>query len=242
MRACVRPITTHHHANMKILALDTCTEMCSVALLDQDKLFEQALATQRGHSEHILGMLDALLAQAGVSLKDIDLLSFGRGPGSFTGVRVGVGVAQGIAFARRLPVVPVSTLAAVAQRAIDEYGAKQIAVALDARMGEVYAAHYREVNGLAVLCDEEQVCAPTDFRPLDETMWFAAGTGWKEHEQALKTAFANQLSGEDATLLPLAAAMTWLARDRADKGETIAAEAAVPVYLRDKVAKKKGEQ
>ncbi len=227
---------------MKILALDTCTEMCSVALLNQDQLFEQNMMTQRGHSERVLGMLDDLLQQAQVTLKDVDLLAFGRGPGSFTGVRVGVGVAQGIAFARELPVIPVSTLAAVAQRAIDEFGAKHIAVALDARMGEIYAAHYREENGLAVLCDDEQVCPPETFHPLDSNKWFAAGTGWQEHGEVLKANFSAQLSGEDETLLPTAAVMTKLASKLAEQGQTISAEQAVPVYLRDNVAKKKDEQ
>ncbi len=242
MRACDSQMTTKLLANMKILALDTCTEMCSVALLTQDRLFEQAITTQRGHSERVLGMLDDLLQEANMSLKDIDLLAFGRGPGSFTGVRVGVGVAQGIAFARQLPVIPVSTLAAVAQRAIDEFGAKYIAVALDARMGEIYAAHYREEGGLAVLCDKERVCPPEAFKPLDENKWFAAGTGWNEHGEQLKKAFTDQLSGEDARLLPTAAAMSRLALSLAEQGQTLSAEQAVPVYLRDNVAKKKGEQ
>jgi len=242
MPACDSQMTTNYLATMKILALDTCTEMCSVALLNQNQLFEQAIMTQRGHSERVLGMLDELLQKAGVGLKDIDVLAFGRGPGSFTGVRVGVGVAQGIAFARQLPVVPVSTLAAVAQRAIDELGATHIAVALDARMGEIYAAHYRDENGLAVLCDQEQVCPPEQFQPLDDNKWFAAGTGWQEHAEALKAAFADRLSGEDATLLPTAAAMSKLAYSLAEQGQTISAEQAVPVYLRDNVAKKKGEQ
>lgn len=242
MRACDSQMTINFFATMKILALDTCTEMCSVALLNQDQLFEQTLMTQRGHSERVLGMLDDLLQQAEVTLKEVDVLAFGRGPGSFTGVRVGVGVAQGIAFARSLPVIPVSTLAAVAQRAIDESGAKHIAVALDARMGEIYAAHYREENGLAVLCDDEQVCPPAAFHPLDENQWFAAGTGWQEHGDALRSNYANRLSGESVTLLPTAAAMCQLARKLAENNQTIPAEQAVPVYLRDNVAKKKGEQ
>ncbi|MEC9413568.1 MAG: tRNA (adenosine(37)-N6)-threonylcarbamoyltransferase complex dimerization subunit type 1 TsaB, partial [Pseudomonadota bacterium] len=145
---------------MNILALDTCTEMCSVAILKNGELFEQSLLTQRGHSEKILGMLDEILAQADCSLADMDCIAFGRGPGSFTGVRVGVSVAQGIAFAAKLPVVPVSTLAAVAQRAIDEHGADHIAVAMDARMQEVYSATYQSVDGLAELTGEERVCLP----------------------------------------------------------------------------------
>jgi tRNA threonylcarbamoyladenosine biosynthesis protein TsaB len=227
---------------MTILALDTCTEMCSVAVLTDETLFEQAQLTQRGHSDLVLGMLDQILVEADCKLADVDYLAFGRGPGSFTGVRVGVGVAQGIAFAQLLPVIPVSTLAAVAQRAIDEHGAKQVAVALDARMGEVYAAHFREEEGLAVLCDQEQVCAPELFKPLNESTWFAAGTGWREHQTVLESNFAGQLSDVDTDLLPTAAAMAKLAKKEQELGHSISAEQAVPVYLRDNVAKKKGEQ
>lgn len=227
---------------MNILALDTCTEMCSAAVQKNGDLFEQTTLTQRGHSDIVLGMIEAVLEQAGISLKQVDLLAFGRGPGSFTGVRIGVGVAQGIAFARQLPVVPVSTLAAVAQRAIDEHGATRVAVALDARMGEIYAAHFRAENGLAVACDQERVCAPEDFKPFDSSNWFAAGSGWQEYGEALQTIFNGQLEGKDTALLPTAAAMAKLARDLAVKGNTIAADQAVPVYLRDNVAKKKDEQ
>lgn len=242
MRPCDSKMTTQH-AIMTILALDTCTEMCSVAVLKNDTLFEQSRLTQRGHSDLVLGMLEDVLSEAGSALSAVDYLAFGRGPGSFTGVRVGVGVAQGIAFARQIPVIPVSTLAAVAQRAIDEHGAKQIAVALDARMGEVYAAHFREEAGLAVLCDQEQVCAPEAFTPLGESsQWFAAGTGWSEHQTILENNFAGRLVGNNASLLPTAAAMAKLAKHEQAQGRTIPAEQAVPVYLRDNVAKKKGEQ
>jgi tRNA threonylcarbamoyladenosine biosynthesis protein TsaB len=227
---------------MTILALDTCTEMCSVAVLTNATLYEHAQLTQRGHSDLVLGMLEDVLAEANTELSAVDYLAFGRGPGSFTGVRVGVGVAQGIAFARQLPVIPISTLAAVAQRAIDEHGAKQVAVALDARMGEVYSAHYREEHGLAVLCDSEQVCAPESFKPLDNSAWFAAGTGWREYQTVLEANFDEQLSGLDTSLLPTAAAMAKLAKFEQEQGRSIPAEQAVPVYLRDNVAKKKGEQ
>lgn len=242
MRPCDSKMTTQHTI-MTILALDTCTEMCSVAVLNNDSLHEQSRLTQRGHSDLILGMLDAVLSDAGITLSDVDYLAFGRGPGSFTGVRVGVGVAQGVAFARQIPVIPVSTLSAVAQRAIDEHGASHIAVALDARMGEVYAAHFREEQGLAVLCDNEQVCAPELFMPRNESSeWFAAGTGWKEHKTTLEMNFAGKLAGGNDSLLPTAAAMVKLAAHEQAQGHSIPAEQAVPVYLRDNVAKKKGEQ
>lgn len=234
-------MTTKHSPEMNILALDTCTEMCSAAVLKNGELFEQHVLTQRGHSEQILSMIDAVLADANISMKQIDVLAFGRGPGSFTGVRVGVGVAQGIAFAREIPVVPVSTLAAVAQRAIDEYDASQIAVAMDARMGEIYAANFIEENGLAVASDEEQVCPPATFSPVNEVC-FAAGTGWQEYAETLDQQFKGKIQGEDRQLLPTAAAIAKLASHEAEKGNTLMPEQAVPVYLRDNVAKKKAEQ
>lgn len=226
---------------MNILALDTCTEMCSAAVMINGKIFERSELTQRGHSEKILGMLDAVMAKAKCTLADIDVVAFGRGPGSFTGVRIGVGVAQGIAFARQLPVIPVSTMAAVAQLAIDNHAATRIAVAMDARMGEVYTAHFVAENGLAEKLDEEQVCAPDKFHPADNAQWFAAGTGWDEYGSLLTQNFAQQISDKQA-LLPTAAAIAKLAFAAAQKGQTISAEQAVPVYLRDNVAKKKGEQ
>lgn len=227
---------------MNILALDTCTEMCSVAILKNGELFEQSLLTQRGHSEKILGMLDEILAQANCRLSDMDCIAFGRGPGSFTGVRVGVSVAQGIAFAANLPVVPVSTLAAVAQRAIDEHGAENIAVAMDARMQEVYSALYQSVDGLAELSGEERVCLPEHIQLNTEQPFFAAGTGWKEYETSMTTMFSRQVNAMDNELLPTAAAIAKLALKQAEKGNSLSAEQAVPVYLRDNVAKKKGEQ
>lgn len=226
---------------MNILALDTCTEMCSAAVLFEGQLFERSELTQRGHSEKILTMLDAVMADAGCTLADINVVAFGRGPGSFTGVRIGVGVAQGIAFARQLPVVPVSTMAAVAQIAIDDYAATRIAVAMDARMGEVYAGHFVEENGLATAVDDERVCPPSEYKPVDTSQWFAAGTGWSEFETVLQANFSQQITQQHA-ILPTAAAIAKLALDKAENGQTIAADQAVPVYLRDNVAKKKGEQ
>ncbi len=223
---------------MNILALDTCTEQCSAALLINDQLFTKSEPTQRGHSDLLLGMMDSLFEHSASGIESVDALAFGRGPGSFTGVRVGVGVAQGIAFARDIPVIPISTLAAVAQQAIDKHNAQRVAVAIDARMGEVYAAHFENQNGFAVLLDKERVCAPDDFQPLDNNAWFAAGTGWREFETVLQANFAERLIGCEVGILPEAASIIKLA----ENAETMVAEQALPVYLRNNVAKKKGEQ
>lgn len=227
---------------MNILALDTCTEVCSAALTINEQLFSTSEPTQRGHSDLLLGMMDSLFEQSGSSIEIVEALAFGRGPGSFTGVRVGVGVAQGIAFARDIPVLPVSTLAAVAQQAIEKHNVEQVVVAIDARMGEVYAAHYENQQGLAVLLDDEQVCPPEQFKPLDDREWFAAGSGWREYNAELTAQFAGKISGTDVELHPNAATVITLAKELASKGGLIPAEQALPVYLRNNVAKKKGEQ
>lgn len=227
---------------MNILALDTCTEMCSVALLSQGKTYEQSVITQRGHSEKILGMLDTILKEADCLLRDIDFIAFGRGPGSFTGVRVCVGVAQGIAFANKTPVIPISTLAAVAQRGIDEYGASIMAVAMDARMKEAYCGVYKNHNGLAQLDGSEKVSSPEAFTLDDKQQYQALGTAWHEYTNEFKKHLAVDLVDSAIHLLPTAAAMLKLAIPMAEAKQAIPADQAVPVYLRDNVAKKKGEQ
>lgn len=227
---------------MNILALDTCTESCSAALLFQGKLYERVEMTQRGHSDLILGMMDELFEQAGVTIADVEALAFGRGPGSFTGVRVGVGVAQGIAFARDIPVIPISTLASTAQGVVDEFECDYIAVAMDARMGEVYAANFQVVNGLVELLDDEQVCPPEQFKPVNEHSCLGVGMGWSEYEAILKENFASQIEQVSAEQFPQAGSIIKLAQVEAEAGRLFPAEQALPVYLRNNVAKKKGEQ
>ncbi len=231
---------------MNILALDTCTESCSAALLYQGKVYECFEMTQRGHSELILGMMDNVLSQAGVGISVVDALAFGRGPGSFTGVRVGVGVAQGIAFARDIPVISISSLAAVAQGAADELDIDHLAVAMDARMGEIYCASYQRENGLVKRIDEERVCPPQDFSPASapdsSQVWVGVGTGWREYDAILRECFINQLSQVSVDHYPRATSIVKLAKLAAEAGHVLPAEQAMPVYLRNNVAKKKGEQ
>lgn len=227
---------------MNILALDTCTESCSAALLFEGKLFERSVLTQRSHSDLILGMMDELLSEANARLVDVNVLAFGRGPGSFTGVRVGVGVAQGIAFARELPVVPVSTLTAVAQQAAENCETPYIAVAIDARMGEIYCAHYKIVDGFVELLDQERVCPPEEFLPFNDEKWFGAGTGWSEYKSQLTANFSDRLVDINAEQYPQAKQMIMLAQKEIAADRTVPAEQAIPVYLRNNVAKKKAEQ
>lgn len=227
---------------MNILALDTCTESCSAALLYKGELIERIELTQRGHSDLILGMMDSLFKEAGTSIAAIDAVAFGRGPGSFTGVRVCVGVAQGIAFARDLPVIPISSLAAVAQGASDEFDSNHIAVAMDARMGEIYCASYQREDGLVKIVGQERVCSPEQFKADSDQQWIGVGTGWGEYETLLRQQFSGNLEQVFVTQYPQAKNIITLAQFEAKSGRMITAEQAFPVYLRNNVAKKKGQQ
>jgi len=227
---------------MNILALDTCTESCSAALLYNGEVFQQVEMTQRGHSDLILGMMNTLFQQADTTISTVDVVAFGRGPGSFTGVRVGVGVTQGIAFARDIPVIPISTLLAVAQDAADKLDVDHIAVAMDARMGEIYCASYQRQNGIVELIGSERVCPPEQFKPDSKQQWVGVGTGWREYDAILRDNFAGKLADVAVDHYPNAAVMIKLATIEADAGRMLTAEQAIPVYLRDNVAKKKGEQ
>ncbi len=227
---------------MNILALDTCTESCSAALLYKGEIIERVENTQRGHSELILGMMDQLFKEAGTSISAIDAIAFGRGPGSFTGVRVCVGVTQGVAFARDIPVIPVSSLAAVAQGASDRFDSSHIAVAMDARMGEIYCASYHREDGLVNIVNEERVCPPEQFKPENDQPWIGAGTGWGEYETLLREQFSDNLTQVVIDCYPRARDIIKLAQFEAECGRMISAEKALPVYLRNNVAKKKGQQ
>ena len=151
---------------MKILAIDTATENCSAALLIDGNVRSREIEMERGHAERILPMVDDLLSEAGITLQDLDAIAFGRGPGSFTGVRLAVTVTQGLAFGAGLGVVPVSDLRAVAQRAFDSDATLTRAlVCNDARMSEVYWACYeRGGDGLARLEGEERVSKPSEVK------------------------------------------------------------------------------
>jgi tRNA threonylcarbamoyladenosine biosynthesis protein TsaB len=217
----------------KILAIDTSTEACSAALLVGDSCIERFESLPRGHAQHILGMVEAVLAEAEVRAVDLDAVAFCRGPGAFTGVRIACGVVQGMAFAADLPVVPLSTLAVLAQGALRQHGAQRVLAAIDARMGEVYAGHYRVVDDLMVLEGLEVVAAPSALPRLDAAGWIGVGTGWAAYGDLLRQHLGEPRAAYDA--LPRARDCLPLAADALARGQTVSAEQAVPVYLRDKV-------
>jgi tRNA threonylcarbamoyladenosine biosynthesis protein TsaB len=217
----------------KILALDTSTEACSVALLHGGRTIERFEALPRGHARHVLGMLQDVLDEADLKVADLDAVTFCRGPGSFTGVRIGCSVVQGIAFGAGVPVVPVSTLAALAQGALRQYGAEHVVAAIDARMGQVYLGEYQAVDGLMLLLGEEVVATPDTLAPVEAQAWFGVGTGWAAYGDALRACLGEPSAAFDA--LPQALDCLPLAVAALERGDAVSAENALPVYLRDKV-------
>ncbi|CAH0526682.1 tRNA (adenosine(37)-N6)-threonylcarbamoyltransferase complex dimerization subunit type 1 TsaB [Vibrio hippocampi] len=225
----------------KILAIDTATEKCSVALLIGDKVTTRSELAPRDHTKKVLPMVDELLKEAGLTLSELDALAFAQGPGSFTGVRICIGIAQGLGFGADLPMIGVSTLKAMAQGAYREQGATAVASAIDARMSEVYWGRYiREDNGDWASFDAECVIPPATLveqMEQDQHSWFTAGTGWDAYQDTL-TSLPLALTAS-AVNYPEAQDIAFLAQFELAKGNTVSADQASPVYLRDTVAWKK---
>ena len=224
-----------------ILAIDTSTEACSVALTGTKGVAENHALIPRRHADEVLGMITALLERENISMGVLDAVAFGRGPGSFTGLRIAAGVAQGLAFGLDIPVLPVSTLAALAHSAFETHGHSHFISCLDARIGEVYWAAY-EVSAQGVfamtpelLCHPQAMVLEGDVSVADYR-WHGTGNGWQLHEQ-MQPALKVLLHGWYEHELPRASAIACLgARDFAEGGG-LPAEQAAPVYLRDKVTR-----
>jgi len=223
---------------MRILAIDTATEACSVALYQDDGILSRYQLAPREHSRLILKMIDDVLTEADCQLASLDALAFGCGPGAFMGIRIATGVVQGIAFARDLPVVAVSDLKAIAEVAYRQTSAKQVLSAIDARMGEVYwAAYSRDKEGSWQTLVEESVCPPEAVIYPHNGNWTGAGTGWGSYTDALQNeAIAVENILHDC--LPSAEAIVRIAVNEYKQGNTVSATQAQPVYLRNNVAKK----
>ena len=222
---------------LKLLAFDTATEWCTAALwLDGDGPFREIHAGQT-HSDLLVPMVMALLAEAGLTLGDLDGLAYGMGPGSFTGLRIACGVVQGLALGADLEVLGVSNLAALAEEARTRHGAERVAACLDARMNEVYAGLYGWRDGAWHDAAPVVVCPP-GLAPLPDTAdHFGAGSGFAAYP-GLAERYAGRLRGTDGSLIPHARAIARLAAPRFARGEGLPAEAAEPLYIRDKVALK----
>ena len=221
--------------NLAILAIDAATEACSVALSYQGKQYGQFEICPQQHSVKILPMVDEVLKQAGIKLQQLDALAFGCGPGSFTGVRIGVGVAQGLAFAADLPMIPVSSLQAMAQGVWRLHQANVIHCAIDARMGEVYCADFIVKDGVVCQQGDPQVLAPQQVEVANHSV--VAGSGWQTYEQQL----GNDVTGivKSDILFPDAQDMLATASAQFMLGHTVRASEATPLYVRDTVTWKK---
>jgi len=231
---------------MKILAIETCSESCSVALSCNGEQQQQISTEPRGHADAVLPMVEHLLQQASLSLKQLDVIAFTRGPGAFTGVRIGTSVAQGLALATDLPLIAVSSLAVLAQGSYRETSQKHCLAALDARMSEVYFGVYQlNEAGLMLSTEEDQVAKPENVLLNEEKkllssskIWQIAGSGWVNYKDGLQNRFSTWNLGEQIHFpYPQAQDLITQANWYFDKDQLIDPAQAIPVYVRDKVVR-----
>ena len=226
---------------MQILAIDTSTEFLSLALWLNGRVLSRDIHAGQTHSQQILPTLRELLDEAQLELKALDGIAFGAGPGSFTGLRIACGVAQGLAFGANLPVVAVSTLQALAQQSV----ADKVIACLDARMGEIYYAAYEKKNN-----DWIEVNAPALFKPEEAPKvtgsdWVGVGTGWLVYPDILQNVYGEQLREmpkPDHNSHPKALSIAELALPTFKAGLARPAHEAAPIYIRNKVALKMSER
>lgn len=223
---------------MNILALDTSTDFCSAALWQDGRLFERAAAAGQSHSTLLAAMVDAVLADAGLTVNALDGVAYGEGPGSFTGLRIACAVAQGLAFAADIPVAGIGTLHAMAAVC----GAARVICCLDARMQEVYHAayvregeHWNEVSA-------PRVCTPAAVPALEGGGWTGCGSGFAVYGDVLRQRLGAALAEVRPDIHPHAREIARLAAPRFAAGQGLPAEQAAPLYIRDKVALKTAER
>ncbi|MCW8899670.1 MAG: tRNA (adenosine(37)-N6)-threonylcarbamoyltransferase complex dimerization subunit type 1 TsaB [Gammaproteobacteria bacterium] len=222
---------------MKILAIDTATEACSVSLLNDGYCQEIFEVIPRQHTERVLPMVDEILKKADVTLSQLSAVAFNSGPGSFTGVRVGTSVAQGLAFSCDLPVIPVSSLAALAQLAFREENKEQILSAIDARMAEVYWGCYQLESGIMRLIGKEHVSPVAEIKQTGQ--WHCQGSGWDTFKTELEQSNLVNVTSSTLNCFPHAQDIAILAADMFQQGKMVSAEDAIPSYIRDEVTWKK---
>lgn len=221
---------------MKLLAIDTSGETCSAALLCGTELTQILELAPRRHGDLILDMMARLLAEAGLALGALDALAFGRGPGSFTGVRIATAVVQGAAFGAGLGVIGVSTLAALAQGQHRLTGHRHILSALDARMEEIYWGCYRVAgDGLVEPVGEELVLSPQAVPLPEGEGWYGVGSGFGVYGEQLGRVLGPALAGVNSAQVCEAKDIARLAAGPWHRGQAMAPELALPVYLRDRV-------
>lgn len=217
----------------RLLIIDTATEKCSVALALPERFLERTSLVPRAHGELVLPMVQELLNEAAIALDDLDAIGYGRGPGAFTGVRIAVGVVQGLAYGAGLPTIGVSNLAAVAQQAAQP--GERVLVCMDARMGQVYWAGFELPPGERCVraVTAEQVGAPETVEVAGYQRY--VGTGFGAYE-ALRQCVSNDAAPVHPAALPGAREIAELALQAWRAGHAMPAQQAAPVYVRDQVA------
>lgn len=223
---------------MNILALDTSGDYCSLALWLNGEVVSREERAEQNHSEVLLPLLDAFLHENRVSLDQLHGIAFGAGPGSFTGLRIACGVAQGLAFAKDLPVAGICTLKALAEAMPGE----KIIACLDARMGEIYHAAYEKSGNSWRAVSEPGLCTPEQAPPVSGGGWIGCGSGFAVYGEKLRQRYHGHLTQVVADAVPRAREMARLAVSVLERGEGCKAEQAAPLYLRNKVALKTFER
>ena len=219
---------------MNLLALDTSSNACSVAVMRDDKLYEGHVVEPRRHTQILVPMIEQVMADAALTLEELDAIVLGIGPGSFIGMRIAASVAQGLAYGAGLQIIPVSSLAAVAAEEFDTTTSSRVAVAQDAHMNEVYLGLYvRDADGLPKLLRPETIRATQliDWPAAGDRDWSAAGVGWQRYPQLLE-ANCDHIASVSSIELPRARYLLPLGVE----GQAVAAQDIVPAYLRSKVA------
>lgn len=223
---------------MKILGIETATEQCSVAWWDGASMIERCELAGQRHSERILAMVADVLKEARSTVADLDVIAFGEGPGSFTGLRVACGVAQGLALGSGLPVVGVSTLMAIAAGTAES----RVIVATDARMGEIYHAAFERDEKHWAVVSAPRVCTADSAPRLPGGGWHGCGNGFSVYDKALAERYGNTISSFAPNAMPAAASIARLGALQFQSGIFSDPERAAPTYIRDKVALKAHER
>ena len=222
---------------MKLLALDTSSNACSVALQVSDDIRAKHVVEPRAHTKILMPMISELLAESGLSVNRLDAIVLGNGPGSFIGMRIGASVAQGLCFGGGIGVVPVSSLAAVACQVFAENDIERVVVAQDARMNEVYLGRFEKAEeGLPVAIGDETIAAVGEL-PVPGDNCAVAGGGWERYP-ALLAANSRWISSRIPIDFPHARYLLRPGATAVSDGKTIAPETLIPAYLRTKVAEK----
>ena len=221
---------------MKLLAIDTVTEMASIALLVNDELLVDEAFVPQQHTKVILPMIQQQMATAGLTFNQLDAIAFSRGPGSFTGLRICASITQGLAIANDLPVIPVSTLAILAQGSYRIDQATNVVACLDARRNEVYWGLFKQENGVMQLIGDEMVIAPEKVKTETSGPWHGVGSGFKSYAAELETNRQVHLESIEPERYPLAQDALAQAKIAWQRQQVVDASFAIPTYLRDNIA------